>query len=126
SDRQLFISDDPVATEIIFAVVSRTALNVRHAANWYFTRATTGIRFSFIKQFINTYLNIDGTPFTDDPSYETATFMDEVDGRDKRLLQTIRTDYYTRISAVFEVSAPPAFTYTDTGYQLTKWSLDDI
>lgn len=126
SYRQLFISDDPVATEIILAVVSSTALNVRHAANWYFTSATTGIRFSFIKQFINTYLNIDGTPFTDDPSYETATFMDEVDGRDKRLQQTIRTDNYTRISGASEVPAPPAFTYTYTGYQPIKWSLDNI
>src|SRR5690606_27679756 len=126
SYRTLFISDDPVQQEIMLTVASSTDLNVRHAANWYFTSATTGIRFSFIRQFINTYLNIDGTPFTDTPGYETMTFMDEVKGRDKRLQQTIRMGDYKRISGAAEVPAPPAFTYTYTGYQPIKWSLDNI
>jgi hypothetical protein len=126
SYRTLFISDDPVPQEIILTVASSTDLNVRHAANWYFTSATTGIRFSFIRQFINTYLKIDGTPFTDTPGYETMTFMDEVKGRDKRLQQTIRMGDYKRISGAQEVPAPPAFTYTYTGYQPIKWSLDNI
>jgi len=126
SYRELFISDAPVTAEIMLTVASSTDLNVRHAANWYFTSATTGIRFSFIRQFIHTYLNIDGTPFTDTPGYETMTFMDEVKGRDKRLQQTIRLGDYTRISGGSEVPAPPAFTYTYTGYQPIKWSLDNI
>ena len=126
SYRQLFTSDAPVSSEIMLAVVSSTALNVRHAANWYFTSATTGIRFTFIRPFIHTYLNIDGTPFTNNAGYETMTFMDEVDGRDKRLEQTIRTDDYTRISGAEQVPAPPAFTYSYTGYQPIKWSLDNI
>lgn len=126
SYRTLFISDDPVQQEIMLTVASSTDLNVRHAANWYFTSATTGIRFSFIRQFINTYLKIDGTPFTDTPGYETMTFMDEVKGRDKRLQQTIRMGDYKRISGASEVPAPPAFTYTYTGYQPIKWSLDNI
>jgi hypothetical protein len=126
SYRQLFISDDPVQQEIMLCVASSTDLNVRHSANWYFTSATTGIRFSFIRQFINTYLKIDGTPFTDTPGYETMTFMDEVKGRDKRLQQTIRMGDYKRISGASEVPAPPAFTYTYTGYHPIKWSVDNI
>ncbi|WP_223816081.1 RagB/SusD family nutrient uptake outer membrane protein [Adhaeribacter rhizoryzae] len=126
SYRQLFISDAPVASEVILAVVSSTALNVRHAANWYFTSATTGTRFSFIRPFINTYLNIDGTPFTDEADYQTQTFMDEVKGRDKRLAQTIRTGSYKRVNAGNQVPAPPAFTYTYTGYQPIKWSVDNV
>lgn len=46
--------------------------------------------------------------------------------RDKRLQQTIRTKDYTRINAGVEVLAPPAFTYTYTGYQPIKWTLDDV
>ena len=126
SYRQLFISDAPVSSEIMLATVSSTALNVRHAANWFFTSATTGIRFTFIRPFIHTYLNIDGTPFTNNPGYETTTFMDEVKDRDKRLSQTIRMGDYKRISGAELVPAPPAFTYSYTGYQPIKWSLDNI
>ncbi|MBF9254481.1 RagB/SusD family nutrient uptake outer membrane protein [Pontibacter sp. 172403-2] len=126
SYRQVFTSDVPVASEVMLAAVSDVNLGVRHAANWYFTSATTGIRFSFIRPFINTYLNIDGTPFTSNPGYKTMVFSEEVDGRDKRLEQTIRGDDYYRVSAGVVVPAPPAFTYTYTGYQPIKWTLDDV
>lgn len=54
------------------------------------------------------------------------TFLDETKGRDKRLQQTIRTPGYTRLSGGARVAAPPAFTYTYTGYQPIKWSVDDV
>lgn len=124
--RQLFTSDLPVSSEIMLAVVSSSSLGIRHAANWYFTSATTGTRFSFIRPFIHTYLNIDGTPFTNEPGYQTQTFMEETKGRDKRLQQTIRTPGYTRLSGSTRVPAAPAFTYTYTGYQPIKWTVDDV
>ncbi|MEX2592389.1 MAG: RagB/SusD family nutrient uptake outer membrane protein [Anditalea sp.] len=126
SYRQLFISETPVSSEILLSIVSDVNLGARHAANWFFTSATTGIRFTFIRPFIHTYLNIDGTPFTNEPGYETMVFTKEVKGRDKRLQQTIRTDDYTRINAGVEVSVPPAFSYSYTGYQPIKWSLDNV
>ncbi len=124
--RQLFTSEVPVASEIMLAVVSSASLGVRHAANWYFTSSTTGTRFSFIRPFIHTYLNIDGTPFTNKAGYQTQTFQQETKGRDKRLQQTIRTPGYTRVNGGTRVAAPPAFTYTYTGYQPIKWSVDDV
>lgn len=124
--RQLFTSEVPVASEIMLAVVSSASLGVRHAANWYFTSSTTGTRFSFIRPFIHTYLNIDGTPFTNEADYRTQTFQQETKGRDKRLQQTIRTPGYTRVNGGTRVAAPPAFTYTYTGYQPIKWSVDDV
>jgi hypothetical protein len=125
--RQLFISDAPVASEIMLAAASNVSLGIRHAANWYFTSATTGTRFSFIRPFIHTYLNIDGTPFTSDPNYQTKLFTEEVKNRDKRLQQTIRAGNYRRISASGAlVAAPPAFTYTYTGYQPIKWTVDNV
>ncbi|MDB5264320.1 MAG: RagB/SusD protein [Adhaeribacter sp.] len=127
SYRQVFSSEAPIANEVILSVVSSTALNVRHAANWYFTSSTTGTRFNFIRPFIHTYLKIDGTPFTSDPGYATKTFMDEVKGRDKRLAQTIRAGSYKRVNANgTQVAAPPTFTYTYTGYQPIKWTVDNV
>jgi hypothetical protein len=126
SYREVFISGAPVASEVLLAVVASTALGVRHAANWWYTSATTGVRFSFIRPFIHTYLNVDGTPFTDRDGYETMTFPEEMQGRDPRLAQTIRSHEYERVNAGVTIPAPPAFSYTYTGYQPIKWSVDDV
>jgi starch-binding outer membrane protein, SusD/RagB family len=126
SYRQVFIRDAPLAQEVLMAVVSSTALGVRHQANWWYTSATTGVRFSFIRPFINTYLNIDGTPFTSRSGYQTTTFPEEMKNRDRRLRQTIRAHDYKRTNAGATVAAPPAFSYTYTGYQPIKFSVDDV
>src|SRR5690606_20445373 len=76
--------------------------------------------------FIHTYLKLDGTPFTATPDYATRRFEEETQNRDKRLQQTIRTPGYTRLNSANRVAAPPAFTYTYTGYQPIKWTTDDV
>jgi len=126
SYRQVFIRDVPIPQEVLLTNVQSTALAVRHMANWIFTSATTGVRFSFIRPFIHTYLNIDGTPFTSIASYQTKTFQEETKNRDRRLSQTIRTPGYKRIQSGAQIAGPPAFTYTYTGYQPIKWSVDDV
>ena len=123
--RQLFTSQTPVASEIILSAVVDPALSVFNDANWWWTSATYGARVSLIRTFINTYLNLDGTPFTSKPGYETMAFAQEVKGRDKRLQQTIRTGDYKRINGGVSEPAPPVFSYTYTGYQPIKWTLDD-
>ncbi|AXY76754.1 RagB/SusD family nutrient uptake outer membrane protein [Paraflavitalea soli] len=125
SYRQLFINKAPVTNEIIMAAVCDAALSVFNDANWYWTSATYGARLSFTRTFINTYLNIDGTPFTSKAGYETMPFVDEVKGRDLRLQQTIRMGDYKRINADKPEPAPPVFSYTYTGYQPIKWCVDD-
>jgi hypothetical protein len=125
SYRQVFIREVPIAQEVLLTNVQSTALAVRHIANWIFTSATTGVRFSFIRPFIHTYLNIDGTPFTNTPGYQTKTFQEETKNRDRRLNQTIRTPGYRRVQSGTQVFAPPAFSYTYTGYHPIKWSTDD-
>lgn len=126
SYRQLFISKQPVTSEIILSNVADATLNVLNDANWYWTSATYGSRLSFTRTFVNTYLNIDGTPFTSVPGYETKVFAEEVKNRDKRLQQTIRMGNYVRINGGAQESAPPVFSYTYTGYQPIKWCLDDV
>ena len=126
SYRALFNSEAPIPAENMLSVVSSTTLSVVHAANWYLTSATTGVRFSFIRPFIHTYLNIDGTPFTNTAGYQTMLFKDEVKGRDKRLQQTIRTPGFTRTSGGNTITPAPEFTYTYTGYQPIKWTIDNV
>ncbi|PST84273.1 RagB/SusD family nutrient uptake outer membrane protein [Pedobacter yulinensis] len=126
SYRQVFTSTAPVAAEVLQAAVADVNLGVLNEANWWWTSGTYGAKASFIRTFINTYLKLDGTPFTNDPSYRTMLFKDEVKNRDLRLKQTIRSGDYKRISAGQQVPAPPVFSYTFTGYQPIKWTLDDM
>ncbi len=123
--RQLFISKSPISSEIMLATQYSVELGILHAANWYWTSATYGVRGSFTRTFVNTYLNIDGTPFTNNPMYKTMVFQEETKGRDLRLQQTIRTKEYSRINGGIIVKTPPLFSYTYTGYQPIKWVLDD-
>jgi len=110
---------------VMFASISDLTLNVLNDANWWWTSGTYGAKASFTRTFINTYLNLDGTPFTNNPNYTTTLFKDEVKNRDQRLKQTIRSGNYKRINGGVQVAAPPVFSYTFTGYQPIKWTLDD-
>lgn len=124
--RELFITDSPNSAEDILSVVSDESLDVRHSSNWWLTSGTFGIGLNFTRQYIHTYLNADGTPFTNVPDYDAKTFLEEMENRDPRLSQTIRTPGYMRVNAGETVQAPPTFTYTNTGYQPIKWVVDDI
>lgn len=124
--RNLFISASPVTNEIMLANVTSTSLSKLNDANWYFTSATYGPRFSFTRTFINTYLTIDGTPFTNKPGYDTMVFATETQNRDLRLQQTIRMGSYKRINSGTLLPGPPVFSNTYTGYQPIKWCLDDM
>lgn len=126
SYRRIFTSNEPVSEEIMMAAIMNESLAKTHAANWYYTATTTGVRFSFIRTFIHTYLKLDGTPFTDTPNYQTMEFQDEVKGRDMRLQQTIRMGDYKRISGGTLLPGPPNMDYSYTGYHPIKWSLDDV
>ena len=123
--RNLFISTNPVNTEIMLAVVMSQELGILHAANWKYTSPTYGVKSSLSRTFVNTYLNLDGTPFTSQAGYETTPFWEEVKNRDLRLKQTIRLGDYTRVHGGQTIPAPPTFGYVLTGYQPIKWVLDD-
>lgn len=124
--RDLFISTSPNTNEVMLAVLYKKDLALLHAANWYMVSPSYGCRGSLIRTFVNTYLNIDGTPFTNNPDYKTMTFQEETKGRDLRLQQTIKTKGYGRTNKGVFQSSPPLFSYTYTGYQLIKWTMDDV
>lgn len=120
--RTLFISEKPVAEEILFAVEYNNALKRWHNITWKYNSATYGARWGLNKQFVNTYLMKDGSRFTDRPDYDKMLFVDEMKDRDPRLSQTIRSLGYKRSDGT---PAPPNFGYTFTGYHILKFSLDD-
>jgi starch-binding outer membrane protein, SusD/RagB family len=125
SYRQVFTSNTPLANEVLQASVSDVNLGVLGDANWWWTSGTYGAKASLTRTFVNTYLNLNGTPFTSNPAYTTMLFKDEVKNRDLRLKQTIRSGDYKRINNGVQVPAPPVFSYTFTGYQPIKYTLDD-
>ncbi|MGV3710198.1 MAG: RagB/SusD family nutrient uptake outer membrane protein [Gemmatimonas sp.] len=124
--RSLFSSETAPTNETMLMYTMDVNLAVRHEANWRYTSATTGVGASFTRDFINTYLMADGTPFTDRLGYDTMSFVTETKGRDPRLQQTIRMGDFKRLNAGAPVASPPAFTVTLTGYQPIKWTIDDI
>ena len=64
--------------EIIWARNYDSELNVTHYMNSYFINQQYA-NYAFTRQFINTYLMTDGTPFTDKyPDYDASIFVAEV------------------------------------------------
>lgn len=120
--RTMFISENPLSQEVMFAVVYNNALRRWHEITWKFNSATYGARWGLNKQFVNTYLMQDGSRFTDKSGFDEILFVDEMKDRDQRLAQTVRSLGYTRSDGS---AAPPNFGYTFTGYHLLKFSLDD-
>ncbi|WP_156307409.1 RagB/SusD family nutrient uptake outer membrane protein [Sphingobacterium endophyticum] len=122
SQRQLFISEKPVTNEVMLAVAFSSELAILNDANWWWTSATYGPRYSLVRPFINIILNEDGTPYTDRPGFMAEEFFEETQNRDTRLSQLIRTPGYTRAG----VATPPNFaSHTYTGYQAIKYTMDD-
>lgn len=123
--RELFIAKSAFTDETILSVALSTNLQVFSSANRRFISPTYGNRPSLTRRFVNTYLNLDGTPFTSIAGYATTPFVDEVKNRDLRLKQTIRLGDYRRTENGVPIVAPPNFTQTYTGYQPIKWCYDE-
>lgn len=120
--RDLFTTETPWSEEVILASVYSNSLKLWSQLNQYFTSPTLGNRSSLNKQFVDTYLNLDGSRFTDQPLFDTIFFVNEMKNRDLRLQQTIRCNGYKRADGS---SAPPDYAYTFTGYHIMKYTLDD-
>lgn len=122
--RRLFTSQEVATSEVIWARAYSADLNAVHNLNCYFIVQQYG-SYSLTKQFVNTYLNLDGTRFTDRPGYDKIAFADEFDNRDWRLAQSVRHPGYTRKNNGADTRYAPDFGYCVTGYQPIKWVIDD-
>ena len=79
--------------------------------------------YALNRDFVNTYLMLDGTPFTDREDYNSIEFVEECKDRDYRLAQTIRTPGFKRDNG--STSWPPDLIYSNTGYQVIKYLTDN-
>ena len=119
--RELFVTKTPITSEVMLAVIYSQADGLVNRMNRRMTASTLGTPYAPIRQFMNLYLNLDGTPYTDDPSYATDEFMHEFDGRDLRVGQTIRVPGTMRSNG----AAYPDWQVTFTGYMGMKFCTDD-
>ncbi len=125
SYRDLFSSDIAPFDEVMLAVEQDNPLSVGFA-NYYYNKQN--VRASLVRSFINTYLNLDGSYYSEtnaNGSYKT--FPEEMTGRDPRLGQTVRSIDYEHINADGNtVRATADYGYSLTGYHIIKFTVDDV
>ncbi|MBI6116146.1 RagB/SusD family nutrient uptake outer membrane protein [Salegentibacter maritimus] len=119
----LFNAHEAIDAEVILARSYSEALNIGHNVNYYTTTSSYG-RPGMPKDLVNSYLNKDGSRFTDLENYNQIAFTEEVNNRDPRLSQTIRTPGYTRKGQSIELA--PNLGATVTGYQITKYATEPV
>ena len=119
--RQLFTSDVPPVSETLLAIASNSSLGIKHNANWRWTSETYGTGLNLIRPFVCTYLQKDGTPYTDRTGWEYEDFYEEFQNRDGRLNATLRYPGYLREGSL---TLPVISGYARLGYQPIKLSVD--
>ncbi|MFB9053985.1 RagB/SusD family nutrient uptake outer membrane protein [Formosa undariae] len=120
---ELFNAHNANETEIILARAYSKDLSIGHNVNYYTTTSSYG-RPGMTKDLVNSYLNSDGSRFTDAPNYDKTPFIEEVKNRDPRLSQTIRTPGYTRKGQ--SIPLAPNLGATVTGYQIIKYVTEPV
>ena len=124
--RDLFISDNPVTEEVMLAFTQNRDLSVLGEANWYSNSTSYGPHLSMTRSFAKTYLNIDGSIYNEKNAAGYKSFAEETTGRDARMCQTIRgADYTRKDKSGTYVRTAPDMSLSLTGYQYTKYVMDD-
>lgn len=114
--RNLFARNNQDETETILARDFDRDLE-RHNLGYIFTSPTTG-GYGITKDLINSYLNADGSRFTDESDYATQEFFEEMQGRDPRLTQTTAgPDFVVYGESEKE---PVSIEAATTGYRVIK------
>lgn len=123
--REMFTHSDGAGTygnEFIWARDYDINLLVTYAINNQFVNSQHANR-AYNRQFINTYLTLDGTPFTSKyEDYNSVDFSTECLDRDYRLAQTIRTPGFTRDNGTTYWALD--VTFARTGYHAIKYLTD--
>ena len=124
--RYVFQQEKPVAEEVIWAKEYSASLSSFHNLTQVFVSSgNLSNRWSPTQEFVNTYLNRDGSRFTDDPDYSTKGFAQNAANRDCRLAQEIMMPGYTKSNNNGKaVATNPNWSVTMTGYQIIKYNMD--
>lgn len=121
--RDLFASNNIRETEVLLARRYSSDLNVINNINYFLTSPTQS-DVGLTKSMVDTYLTTSGVPFTSTSGSDTAEFLEETQNRDPRMAQTIRTPGYTRIGGD-GTPLLPDFSASISGYQITKYLVDE-
>ena len=123
--RDLFSSDTVPFDEVMLAVEQDNPLSVGYA-NYYYNKQN--VRASLVRPFVNTYLNLDGSYYSETKADGTyKTFPEEMVGRDQRLGQTIRSiDYEHKNADGNSVKTTADYGFSLTGYHIIKFTVDDV
>ncbi|MEG0807824.1 MAG: RagB/SusD family nutrient uptake outer membrane protein [Alistipes sp.] len=121
----LFNQEQIDYTEIIWAREYSSKAPLLHETTWKFNSTTNGNCWSMTKSFLHTYLMRDGTRYTDQKGYARKPYLEELQGRDYRLQQTVITPEYKKKQNGTLAGYTPNFDLTRTGYQVIKWNIDD-
>lgn len=117
----LFAEEDANPDEYILAIKFDYGMGIYHNATAHTLVPTQG-RPGLTRKMVNLYLMKDGTRFTDKEDWKTETFTQEVENRDPRLSQSIRTPGYHRIGQTKLLA--PDLKVSVTGYQPIKFVQD--
>ena len=124
--RSLWYDEAINTDEVILGLCTDQEYGVYNSANRHFF-SNTGNGDCMSRAFAFTYLNTDGTPFTNKTDYSTTLFKDEVTGRDLRLRQTLKNPDFTMTGATDQELAPDIIhQIAVTGYQIIKFCVDDV
>ena len=123
--RSLFTSPSVLKQEVMWAREYNDEKNVRHDVTWYFTSGSMGQGWSLDADFVYTYLNRDGSRFTDRADYKSTTYAEQFENRDYRLQQTVISPEYRKLVGGTSKLFAPDLSVSYTGYQVIKWTLDD-
>lgn len=124
--RSLFQSESPKTQEVIMAREYSAELSATHNVTQKFmSKGNDTRRWSPTQEFVNTYLNLDGSRFTDDADYNTKTFVQNCTNRDYRLQQSVVTPSYTKRENGTTARYNAEWAITMTGYQVIKFNMDD-
>ena len=124
--RHIFQQEAPVRQEVIWAKEYSAELSSYHNLTQLFVSSgNQSNRWSPTQEFVNTYLNRDGSRFTDTSGYETKNFVQNSTNRDCRLAQSMMMPGYTKLNNNGEkIETIPDWSVTMTGYQVIKYNMD--
>lgn len=127
--RKVFTEEKAVTDEVMLAQVYDEELAYRGAQNYYYNRYASSVRQSFTRKFINSFLNKDGSPYSEvGADGKHKEFKAETTDRDPRLNMSIRAwDYKMKdLSGNMVLTTAPFANHTVTGYHPTKIVADDM
>lgn len=101
-------------------------LAVMHELTWRFNSGTYDQQPAPTKAYINMFLKLDGTPIDVLGGEDHVSLSEEFDNRDYRLINTVNHEGWTYTKTDGTPAYKPAnmSSYTYTGYNFIKWSIE--